>query len=182
MMRLWIRQLVALSFLYVQAAKRTRLFSFLMTFLGILGGAYSVPAYGCGLVSGRVCIELQWSGIVVALVTTIANGISLAYDSPMLTIQYSNVAKELLKMSRTISLEVSKDPPNRDDADAFAERMVTKYDEVLEGVRLPWYVTGERHLASISLLENTPEEEQVEMTDADRRMLERIDYEMQRLA
>lgn len=189
-MRLWIRQLVALSFLYMRAAKWSRAFSVVLTSLSIIGGAYSIPGYGCGLVTGTVCDGLQWSGLVLGLIVSVANGLALAFDSPMKTIEYNAVAKDLLKLSRTISLELDKSIEERFDAAKFAEAQVQKYDSILDDVKLPWYVSGEQQLANISLLQSyhttahvgsSSRPPTVQLTDEDRNVMRKMAYEMERL-
>jgi hypothetical protein len=191
--RLWIRQLVALSYLFVRAGRWARASAFILAFLSILGSVFTLPGYGCGLVSGEVCVQLQWTGIIMGIVTGIGSGIGFAYDPAMKALAYDSVATDLLKLSRLISLELQKPTDMRQDPSQFAQEVVELYDEAMLNVRLPWYVSGENHLSSLSLLESfrpPPGDSAVEddspipemgMTDVDREVQRRIEEQMNRL-
>ena len=159
--------------------------------LSMMGAAYSIPGYGCGLVSGVVCVQLQWSGLILGFIVAVGNGISLVYDPMQLTVKYDTTSANLLKLARSISLELDKDDDRRDDAVGFAQRIVDSYDKIIDDVRLPWYVHGEQQLANISLLQTFSASHQhqrggaqipvCELTDADRHVMRQISHEMGRL-
>lgn len=153
-MRLWIRQLVSLSFLFMRAARFTRGIIVGLNFMSFFGSLYTFPTNGCGLVSGLVCVQLQWSGIIIGLISAICSGMSMVYDLGKRAELYENTQITLMQISRCISLELQKDIRERTKSGSeFAEFIVQSYDKAVEDVRLPWYIQGEQQLANISLLQ-----------------------------
>lgn len=152
--RLWVRQLVSLSFLYVRASKWMRVLAFTFNFWGVFGGIYAIPAYGCSLVSDSACFNLLVSGMVTNLIAGMFSGLALAYSPENRAVKYDSATKELLSISRVIGLELQKLRGEREDPSAFAQSVVTAYEGILQNVPLPWYITGEEQLANLSLIQS----------------------------
>lgn len=144
------------------------------------------------------CIGLAWSGLILGFIVTVANGVTLAYDPVSKANTYDGTAKTLLRLSRTISLELEKPREDRKQSADFSASVVAEYDAALEGVRLPWYSSGEeQQLANISLLRSynlstatateEPAAAQVlpavatQITAADRAVMRKINDEISRL-
>lgn len=204
-MKLWIRQLVTLSLMYYKAARWTRMVNFWFNFWSVFSAVYAIPAYGCGLVTGSVCVVLQWSGIVIGLVASTLNGIAFTYDAKERSREYQDSYQRLLKLTRTITLELQKPVEERGNASDFALHVVGLYDDVADKLPLPWFINGETQLANISLLRSyendsgvhtTSTEENVlpqnnavqkkprltiPLNDADRAVMNRIQMELHRL-
>jgi len=186
-MKVWTRQLVSLSFLYLKAARWTRRVNFVMNFISIFGAVYTLPANACSLVTGAACVGLQWSAIMLALVSATTNGLGYAYNLSSKNREYETASRVLLKLSRRIGLELDKHRDERADSTLFAEGVIADYDAVAEKSRLPWYVDGEQQLANISLLQSYRLGEESEavasmpLTDEDRANMQHIAMVMERL-
>lgn len=149
---LWTRQIVSMSYMFIQAARWTRRMLLTMNFVTVLGLVYTIPSNACGIVAGVVCVAWQWSAIIVAFISSIASGMALAYDLPSRLRMFERSGSTLLKLSRRISLELHKQPDERNNDVDFAEGVIREFDEIIENSQLPWFIKGEDQLANISLL------------------------------
>lgn len=156
--------MVAMSFMYIQAARWTRRILFCMNAITVLGLVYTIPSNACGIVSGVVCFAWQWSAILVAFVSSVVSGMALAYDMPDRLRMFEESGSALLKLSRRIGLELDKRPAERTDGSQFASDIVREFDAIIENSRLPWFINGEDQLANISLLRSY---EQAHFTSTD---------------
>jgi hypothetical protein len=191
-MRLWIRQIVSLSYLYMRASNWSRYAGFTTTTFAVLGTVYTLPGYGCGLVTGQVCEALQWTGIVLGVIVGLNNMLASIYDPGSKKAMFEGASKALLKISRKIDTELAKDDGLRKDAGVFREDVIADYDNIVDHVRLPWFVNGEQQLANISLIQSysLPEAADLEsgtagstiqITPADRAVMSQIQHELSRL-
>lgn len=199
--RLWVQQLVSLSLLYRKAAGWARVLNFISNLLTGIGLLWPVPTYGCTLLSSGDCLQLTWSGIVVSFVTGITTVLSNIYNVGDRATKYYSSETDLLKLSRKIDLEMKKKSKKRVDPDIFAQQIINEYEAAIEYVRLPWYIKGEEQLANLSLLQSYVEASQcsvredddqlqqpivttprsLTLTETDRAMMKRMQYELERL-
>lgn len=183
--RLWIRQIVSLSFLYMRAAKSSRWLGFFAMVLATIGTVFTIPGYGCGLVTGEVCIQLQWSGIILSVIVGVNNILSAVYDPSGKTGLYDRAAKDLMKLSRKIDAELAKDLSNRMLPDVLRQEVIDGYDDIVDHIRLPWFIRGERQLANISLLQSYNEVEEgkniIEVNQTDIAVMDQIKHELRRI-
>lgn len=202
-MRVWIRQFVSLAFAYVQAMRWYKRANFFFNFMSIFGAVYILPAAGCGIVTGAVCVDLQWSGIVIGIIVSVTNGVAFALDLPSRITTYAGANIDLMQIARDIGLELERPVAERPDASVFSQAIMNRYDTAIKGASLPWYISGEQQFANINLLQNylTPcrqdsssssslsssasEEEEPEprigLTSHDRAVMDRMEVEMSRL-
>lgn len=193
-MRLWIRQLVSLSSLYMDAASWGRYMVLLSTIFGALGTVYTLPGYGCGLVTGQVCSDLQWSGIVLGILVGVSNMLVAIYNPGAKKKAFENASKRLMKISRKIDTELSKEAECRMDAAKLRDQIVEDYDDIVDHNSLPWFIKGEHQLINISLLQGYSSEQplsadlergrstlELEITERDRVVMNQIQHELKRL-
>ena len=192
-MRLWIRQLVSFSFLYFRAARWYRFVSVLSTGFDALVIVYTLPGYGCGLVTGQVCEALQWTGIVFGILGGVNSILSRLYDPDARRVSLEKAGNALMKLSRKIDSELAKDATERVHANELREGIIDNYDDIVDNARLPWFISGEQQLANISLLqgyvvgggddvERGPRDAMLQITPADVEVMKQIQHELRRLA
>lgn len=190
-MRLYIRQFITLAFSYVKAARWYKRINFVFDFVSIVSAVYSLPTAGCGLATGQVCVGLQWSGIVVGILSSVTNGLGFALDLSAKISSCLDANSELMQLAREITLELEKPPDSREeDVVHFLGRIINRYESAVKGVSLPWYIDGEQQFANINLLQVQARSYSddteaaaavVSITDGDRAIMTLLDNEMQRL-
>lgn len=191
-MRLYIRQFITLAFSYVRAARWYKRLNFILNFISIFSAVYILPTAGCGLATGQVCTNLQWSGIIVGTISSVTNGLAYALNLPGKISLCMGANNALMQLAREISLELEKPYAIREDVVGFLGRIISKYESAVKGVTLPWYIEGEQQFANINLLQvqtrtyTTPafDEENVttvELTDQDRAVMSLLENEIRRL-
>ena len=163
LMALWVRQLVSFSFLYMRASRSSRLISFFSTFMSVVGVIYTIPGYGCGIVTGSVCNELQWSGIILGVVVGLVSILAAIYDPGGKSVAFDMASKKLLKVSRLIDNELVNEPQFRIDPNTLWSTVITVYEDVVDNTRLPWFISGEQQLANISLIRSYKDDSVGEM-------------------
>jgi hypothetical protein len=201
-MILWVRQLVALSYLYSRASSWFRVLNFVSSLLSVIGTVYSIPTYGCSLVSREVCTALLWSGLISSFIVGTSSVLASIYSPSERARECDDAAKGLLKVSRMIDEELARGNDEREDAGSFSERVLRAYDTIVDHVPLPWFVHGEQQLANLSLIQSFTEQQQrnnlhddvgsprheqqqqpqLLYTAVDREIARRIDHELGRLA
>jgi hypothetical protein len=105
-----------------------------------------------------------------------------------------------MELARDIGLELEKPANERQEASAFAQSVMNRYDKAIKGATLPWYINGEQQFANINLLQSylthpnctvresiresssgEEEEPRVRFTTQDIAVMERVAREMDRL-
>lgn len=196
-MVLWVRQLVALSYLYSRASSWYRVLNFVSSLLSVIGTVYSIPTYGCSLVSREVCTALLWSGLISSFIVGTSSVLASIYSPSERARECEDASKGLLKVSRTIDEELARGNDEREDAGTFSERVLRAYDTIVDHAPLPWFVHGEQQLANLSLIQSFTQQQQQQRhqeevtqqqqpqlvyTAVDREIARRLQHELDRLA
>ena len=190
--RLWIKQFASLAYSYTMAIRYYKKADFFLNFMNVFGGFYLIPTAGCGLVSGEVCVGLQWSGIVIGVIVGICGGMSYVLDLPSKMSCYESANVELMQIARDIGLELDKDPEDREICVDFSKDIIKRYDSAIKGATLPWYIRNEQQFLNINLLQSyltvppsesrdMEQDQVIVLTENDRAVMQRLDEELQRL-
>lgn len=191
-LRMWVRQMVCLSYLYMKASRTSKALSVISNVINTIGFVYTIPGYGCSLVSGEVCIMLNWTGIVLGVVVGFVSVMTFIYNPEDKARAYDFGAKGLLKLSRRIDSELTTAKTHRKDASQFSTEIITAYEEVVDNLRLPWFIGGEQQLANISLIQCYNELDEVvkgkdkdtprmNVSSTDLAVMNRMNFELNRL-